>query len=387
MAEKILIVDDDPETVKFLKLVLERQGYLILEAANGMQALKTAHSERPDLIVLDVMMPGMDGFEVARSLRNHPDTASIPILMFTAKTQMQDKLAGYESGVDIYLTKPVHPVELQANIKALLLQRKSASEAHEKKGYVLGVLSAKGGQGVSTIALNLAITYHQKQNCKVIACELRPGYGSWAQELDLNVPNGLINLLRLSPQDITASVVEGEFVQTKFGIHLLLSSNNSEDVELSTAVAQLNAILHQLPQLAPLVILDIGTNFLPGYEVVINACDEILVITETQPPAVKRTHLLANELRSKSFGSAKPMNIIIVNRTRADMSLSMTQVENIIGQSVALGFPPVGELAFRSSEMSVPLVLVQSEGIINQQFVILTDQIAHRVSLASSPFK
>jgi DNA-binding response OmpR family regulator len=383
MAEKILIVDDDPETVKFLRLVLERQGYLILEAVNGMQALKAAHSERPDLIVLDVMMPGMDGFEVARSLRNHPDTSSIPILMFTAKTQVQDKLVGYESGVDIYLTKPVHPVELQANIKALLLQRKTSTQSREKKGYILGVLSAKGGQGVSTIALNLAIAYHQKQNSKVIACEIRPGHGSWVQELDLKVPNGLINLLRLSPQDITASVVEAELTQTKYGVHLLLASNNSEEVEYATAVSQLDGILQQLPLLAPLVVLDIGTNFLPGFEVVINACDEIILVTETQPPAVKRTHLIANELRSKGFGSAKPMNVIIVNRTRADMSLSMTQVENIVGQSVALGFPPAGELAFRSAEMSTPLVLMQPDGIIAQQFVILADQIAHRVSLPS----
>jgi pilus assembly protein CpaE len=178
-------------------------------------------------------------------------------------------------------------------------------------------------------------------------------------------------------------VVEAELTQTKYGVHLLLASNNSEEVEYATAVSQLDGILQQLPLLAPLVVLDIGTNFLPGFEVVINACDEIILVTETQPPAVKRTHLIANELRSKGFGSAKPMNVIIVNRTRADMSLSMTQVENIVGQSVALGFPPAGELAFRSAEMSTPLVLMQPDGIIAQQFVILADQIAHRVSLPS----
>lgn len=383
MAEKILIVDDDPETLKFLRLVLERQGYSILEAVNGMQALKLAHSERPELIVLDVMLPGMDGFEVARSLRNHPDTTTIPILMFTAKTQVEDKITGYESGVDIYLTKPVHPVELQANIKALIQQRISVAKERGKRGYILGVLSAKGGQGVSTVALNLAITYQQKQNSKVIASEIRPGYGSWAQELQLNIQHGLINLLRLSPQDITAESVEGELIQTKYGIHLLLASNDSKEVEFASAVGQLDAILQQFRVLAPLTVLDIGTNFLPGFDLVTNDCDEILLITETQPLAVKRTHLVANELRNKGFGSAKPMNIIIVNRTHADMSLSMTQVENIIGQSVSLGFPPAVELAFRSSEMSAPMVLVQPEGIIAQQFAILADQIAHRVSMSA----
>lgn len=383
MPEKILIVDDDPETVNFLKVVLQRQGYLTLEAINGMQALKAAHSERPDLIVLDVMLPGMDGFEVARSLRNHPDTMTIPILMFTAKTQVEDKITGYESGVDIYLTKPVHPVELQANIKALIQQRHTVSEEHGKKGYILGILSAKGGQGVSTVALNLAITYHKKQSSRVIAMECRPGYGSWAQELNLGEQLGLINLLRLSPQDITTSAVEGELVQTKYGIELLLASNNSNDVEYAASVGQMGAILEQIHALTPLTVLDIGTNFLPGFDVITNACDEILLVTETQPQSVKRTRLLANELREKSFGSAKPMNIIIVNRTHSDMSLSMTQVENIIGQSVALGFPPAIELTFRASEMSEPMVLIQPEGIIAQQFAILTDQVAHRVSMSA----
>ena len=104
MAEKILIVDDDPDTIEFLKLLLERQGYQTVAALNGMQALSVAHSEKPDLVILDVMMPDLDGFEVARSLRRHPDTALTPILMFTAKTQVEDKVAGYEAGVDIYLT-------------------------------------------------------------------------------------------------------------------------------------------------------------------------------------------------------------------------------------------------------------------------------------------
>jgi DNA-binding response OmpR family regulator len=169
MADKVLVVDDDPETINFLKLILDRQGYQTLTAINGVQALETAHAERPDVIILDVLMPGLDGFEVAKSLRRHPDTATIPILMFTAKTQVSDKLAGYDAGVDIYLTKPVHPVELQANIKALLVQRKIRQETMSEKGYVIGVTAAKGGLGVSTVALNLAISYHHKTEAKVIA--------------------------------------------------------------------------------------------------------------------------------------------------------------------------------------------------------------------------
>ena len=120
MAEKILIIDDDMDTLRLVGLMLQRQGYEIVAANNGKQGIEKAAEESPDLILLDVMMPDMDGYEVTRQLRAMPETASTPILMFTAKSQLDDKVTGFEAGVDDYLTKPTHPSELQAHIKALL---------------------------------------------------------------------------------------------------------------------------------------------------------------------------------------------------------------------------------------------------------------------------
>jgi DNA-binding response OmpR family regulator len=101
--------------------------------------------------LLDVMMPDMDGYEVTRRLRKNPVTAATPILMFTAKTQLDDKVAGFEVGVDDYLTKPTHPAELQAHVKALLAryEKKDANKIvtahHNQHGLVIGVLAARGG--------------------------------------------------------------------------------------------------------------------------------------------------------------------------------------------------------------------------------------------------
>src|SRR5512141_3237377 len=102
MAEKVLIVDDDVQTLRLVGLMLERQGYRILAANTGAQAIHMAHTDKPDVIVLDVMMPDFDGYEVSRRLRKDPDTTNIPILMFTARTQVEDKVTGYESGADDY---------------------------------------------------------------------------------------------------------------------------------------------------------------------------------------------------------------------------------------------------------------------------------------------
>ena len=379
MADKILIVDDDPETIEFLRLILERQGYQTLAARNGMESLTIAHHEHPDLVILDVMMPDLDGYEVARSLRRHPETALMPILMFTAKTQVEDKVAGYEAGVDIYLTKPVHPVELQANIKALIAQKQVRRSTRVDQGYMVGVVAAKGGLGVSTTALNLAIAFHQHRKCKVIASETRPGLGTWAQELNIPQATGLVNLLGLSPMDITLFSVEEQLVNTNHGVQLLLSSNRSKDIQYANALSQYEAVLEQLPLLAPFVVMDVGTIFLPAFEIIIEKCNEMVVVTEPQPMSVKRTRPLLDDLRLKGFGSSKSMTVTTLSHARADMSLPVTKIEEELGCSVALGIPPVPEQAFFAAKNAVPLSLVQPDGLVAQQFTNLAELIAHRV--------
>ena len=380
MPEKILVVDDDVDTVKFMEMMLSRQGYQVVSATGGMQALELAHSERPDLIILDVMMPGMDGYEVARSLRRHPETALTPILMFTARSKVEDRLAGYDTGVNIYLTKPIHPVDLQANIKSLLIQHQARIEAAEERGHVLGVVAAKGGMGVSTVALNLAMVYHRTYNVKVIAAELRPCQGSWAVDLNLGQTSGLSALLQMNVTDITQSAVDDQLVNTFQGIRLLLASNDSKDAELINATAQLEAIVQQLAHMTPLVVLDIGTNYHPAFEMLIGQCNEILLVTEPQPMAVRRTNILVKELRGKGFGASKALNVVTVNRTHSDVLLSVSQVESMVGQAVALGFPPANELAYRAAEQSIAITTLQPEGIIAQQFSRLAEQVNQRIS-------
>ncbi|MBN1259390.1 MAG: response regulator [Anaerolineae bacterium] len=120
MTRRILVVDDDPETVKLIEFILQRKGYLVVGETSGAKALEKALQEPFDLIVLDVMMPEPDGFKVARELRSAQMTGEIPILFFTAKGSVTDKLAGFQVGGDDYLTKPIHPAELLARVEALL---------------------------------------------------------------------------------------------------------------------------------------------------------------------------------------------------------------------------------------------------------------------------
>jgi len=379
MTEKILVVDDDPDTVKFINIMLSRLGYTVVSATSGMEALERVQVEHPDLIILDVMMPGMDGYEVSRNLRRNPKTATTPILMFTAKTTIEDKLAGYDAGVNLYLTKPIHPIDLQANIRNLLTQKLTKTETAADHGYIVGVLSATGGAGVSTIALNLAITYAKKFNSKVIAAEMRPGQGSWALDLNLTEPVGLVNLLSMELDDVTIEAVSKELIQTNFGIRLLSASNQTEKVECASATPQLERVIDHLANLASVIVLDIGTSFHPGFNSILNKCNELIMVVEPQPVPIKRSKLLASDLHLKGFGSLKTMSTVTVNRTRSDIVLNISQVEQILGYPAVMGFPPVVEQAYRAADRAIPLIMVQPEGIIAMQFVTLANQINERV--------
>ena len=126
MVGKILIVDDEINIRELIKFNLEKTGYRTLEAADGNEAMMMVKSEQPDLLVLDLMLPGIDGLEVCRLLKGNKDTAGIPIIMLTARSEEVDKIIGLELGADDYLTKPFSPRELVARIKAVL--RRSSKE-------------------------------------------------------------------------------------------------------------------------------------------------------------------------------------------------------------------------------------------------------------------
>lgn len=119
MPRKILAVDDEKHIVRLVQVNLERAGYEVITANDGREALQKVKDEQPDLVVLDVMMPYMDGFEVLQNLRRNPETADIPVIMLTAKAQDADVFKGWQSGVDCYLTKPFNPMELITFVKRI----------------------------------------------------------------------------------------------------------------------------------------------------------------------------------------------------------------------------------------------------------------------------
>ncbi len=119
MRDRVLVVDDEPDVRMLLRTNLRAAGFDVLEASNGSEGLSIAKHEMPTVIILDLMMPEMSGIEVCRALRKHPPTSRIPILMLTAKTAEEDKVAGFEVGADDYVTKPFSPREVVLRVRAV----------------------------------------------------------------------------------------------------------------------------------------------------------------------------------------------------------------------------------------------------------------------------
>ena len=133
MSKRILVIEDDPASLRLMQYILEHKGYEVLTAVNGLDGLKKARSEEPDLVILDVMLPGMDGFDICYHLRAEPQTAKLPILMLSAKAREVDRDTGLKVGADYYITKPVDPAEIISNVEALLAQGEHNLPVQEKE--------------------------------------------------------------------------------------------------------------------------------------------------------------------------------------------------------------------------------------------------------------
>jgi DNA-binding response OmpR family regulator/CO dehydrogenase nickel-insertion accessory protein CooC1 len=383
MPEKILVVDDDLDTLRLVGLMLQRQGYQIIAATNGTQAITIAQAEKPDLVLLDVMMPDVDGYEVTRRLRSNPVTTQIPIIMFTAKTMVDDKVLGFESGVDDYLTKPTQPRELFAHVKAVLARGRkttlaSAPAPPRERGQMIGVMAVKGGLGVSTLAVNLGVSLQQRTHKQIIVAEFRPGEGSMALDLGYLNPVGLNRLLQCPANEISNKDVETELITHKTDVRFLLSSYLPSDARYIQANNHFETIARTLSYLANYIVLDLGPGISPITDKVLPICDEIIIVMEPIPNSITRTQLLAEELASRGFGERR-VSTVLYNRQRTEMQYSLTQVQKEFRHAIALVFTAAPELTYQATKANQPLVIQHPDNLTSQQFAKLADNIAKHV--------
>ena len=223
MAKRILLVDDEPLIIKGLRFTLEQEGYEILTAADGEEALEVFHSEPVDLVLLDVMLPKLDGIQVCQRIR---ETSNVPILMLTAKGEDMDKILGLEYGADDYMTKPFNILEVKARIKTVLRrvsqpvtnEEKKIIRVHDMEVNIVNRSVTLGGKEVRLTAkefdlLQLFITNRGKVFSRETMLETVWKYdymGDAARTVDVHI--------RRLREKIERNTAQPEFIFTKWGV-------------------------------------------------------------------------------------------------------------------------------------------------------------------------
>ncbi|TVR19046.1 MAG: response regulator [Anaerolineaceae bacterium] len=373
MSQKILIVDDDIDSLKLIGLMLQRNGYEVSAANAGNQAIAKALAERPDLIILDVMMPDMNGYEVCRRLRANDKTRDIPIIMFTAKTLIDDKVAGFEAGADDYLTKPTHPTELASRVRTMLQRNRSRSGGSQTEGgMAIGVIGAKGGLGTSTLVINLAAALIGMNRQPMIA-DFRLGQGSMGLFLGLEKSSGMGNILSRLASEITPDAITRELITHQTGIKALLSSSNPREQLLSFSVESAQAVVAAMKRMGKPSIFDLGSGLSPVVTRVHPMMDQIILVVDSSGVTLSMARDLLNELKTEK---PERVHLVVINRSQISQQPPWNEVEQVLKHEIRAIIAAAPDLAYQAMEEGVPIVAYQPNAIVTSQISKLAEDVA-----------
>ena len=328
---KILIVDDDPDIRPLMRLTLAKLGHQPSLAANGTEGLKLAESEPFDLMVLDLMMPDIDGYEVLRRLKSNPATKDLPVIVLTARTQAADYDSAIESGADAYLPKPFDPDALHRRIGELLKRaeaRKSAGEqapASTINGRVTVVLGLRGGVGSTTCAVTVAGTL-LRLGGRVCLVDLSPSGGHVALQLRLGSAVTWRNL----PEAPDTTAVAQTLVRHDSGLVVLAAP--AQPVRQGPSGPTFRAALDALQIFFTQVVVDAASTLDGATEAAIAAADQIIVVCTPEVGAVHSTIGTLQALGSMRKPQARV--IVVLNQVSPEPNLPASAIEK------ALGGPP-----------------------------------------------
>jgi pilus assembly protein CpaE len=308
----VLFVDDEEHIRKVISTYLDRRGYEVVTAANGEEALRIIAERTPDIVVTDVSMPKMDGFELTRRLRAHPRTASVPVIILSALKQEERILAGYQAGADDYVPKPVELAVLAAKIEAALRHaRPVATEAQAARGKVVTLLHAKGGVGTTTIAVNLAVAANEDALERSTLIDASAPLGDAAVLLDLHPRRNLADIV-LDAGRVDPEVLRGIMAEHASGLSLIASPTSPLDAERITG-AMVKATIEAARDSAAHIFVDTGAAFDPLTIAAIDSADTLCVVTNAHLSSILATKQYLTVLDRMEFQEER--RVIFVART------------------------------------------------------------------------
>ncbi len=329
----ILVIEDDDDARMMYGIMLRSWGYEVSEATTGREGIKVALRQAPDLILLDIMMPEMDGYEVCLQLRGKLGFRRVPILFLTALDTMEDRIKGYAMGADDFISKSQTDYrELGVRIKAATERVERLSEAGRgtSRGTVIGLLSLRGGVGVSTLATHLARYATTVSDRQVILIDLAFPVGSISLWSGVSGTRNSVALLSRAASEIDLSVITNYSLQNVYGSYFIPGPATLTDWSAVRPQA-LERVLDILRDAGYVVILDLGHATLPLMWDTPAQCDWIGIVTS----ADSTSRALATELMASLPGrGVDPRSLVLLfndctNQTPSDISIGLPRTPDV----------------------------------------------------------
>src|SRR3954463_9225991 len=333
MAAKILIVDDDPNVQRLLQYTLKQEGYDTVVAGDGAEGFRLWGAEAPDLILLDVMLPKLDGYQVAAKIRNEEGgSAHVPIIMLTAEREGEQKVRGLRAGADDYLIKPFHPAELLARIKSLLARfaPRDTLLARPPMGRIVAFYGAKGGVGTTTIAINAAIAFHRELGRKVCLVDGNLQFGDHRVFLDLGLDRKSIVDVVSAPS-IDADLIRQVMVKHDSGIDLLLAPPTPETAEL-VRPEHLPFVAEQLASLYDYTLVDVDKRLDDVNLGVFEAAESVFVVMTADLSCLKNVRLIIETMDHLGYPADKLQ--LVLNRSNAFTGINVKSAEGALRRTI-----------------------------------------------------
>ena len=334
MAAKILVVDDDTNVQRLLSYTLKQEGYEVVVAADGAEGFRLWGAEDPALILLDVMLPKLDGYQVAAKVRAEEVDTHVPIIMLTAEAEVEQKIRGLRAGADDYLVKPFHPAELLARIKSLLARfaPKDLMVGRPPLGRVLAFYGAKGGVGTTTIAINVAIALQRELGRRVCLVDANLQFGDHRVFMDLGLDRKSIVDVVSAPT-IDADLLRGVLVEHDSKIDLLLAPPTPEQAELVTK-EHLTQIIDVLRGIYDYVVVDVDKRLDDMNLGVFDAADDLFVVLTADLSCLKNVRLVLETLGHIGYGADRVK--LVLNRSNAFTGINAKTAEGALRHPIDL---------------------------------------------------
>lgn len=363
MNEQILIVDDEVNTLNLLGMALEREGYRISAAQDARQALARIDAEIPDLLILDVMMPGVSGLDLCQQLRARRETATLPIILLSAKGEVADRVAGLKAGADEYLVKPIDTIELTARVASLLERtRRLREDSGGRATKMISFIGAKGGSGTTNVALNVGVALSATEK-EVIAVELRGYGGSFATLLGLKAAKGLDGLVDADPRLITPQEIGRRVFRHGSGLQVLCAPERIGFEGLG--LPQAEAVLLGLVGKADYLLVDLPSIPTPSVQAAIPRSQAVVLLVEPVRDSVERASAMASFLQSLAVGGAV-LQALVVTRASIASPIAVTEIEERLAWPVAGAIPPAPDAFARAAALGRPILQTEPEGLVSQ---------------------